>query len=507
MGLAVRLPRMELGLYNDESFAFRRYIHGRFKSDPETGGLKFTKFTWQQTLWENKYGNNGAFYSILARLGHDVWQKSTGAADGEVGEAALRLPSLLAGSASIVVIGLLGYICFGAKASILAALLAALHPWHLRYSTEARPYGVVIFLAAIIILAIILAIREGRWRWWIVFGLAQFLCLWAYIGSLYFLIPINLITLAWMLKSGKDRIPRWFVLNVLGAVFFIQLIAPSLPQIYQSLSGMEVFKGYTGFDDSIEIVAYLISGMPLANNSPDNPLSPAWENAGMTGTVIFWSFVVIFLIGCFRIFVSRDGNAVFVVTAGIGAVLFTIGMSNLAGSVNHHWYLIYALPSFIIMMAGTIDYLWRSRFSFAGPALLLAVLCSFVFPFWAYLQQSKEQLAEIVSHVHGDVYPFSGAGERPLFAAFRSDTVYAPDLIYTPSLEDLKMAIARAKLEKRPLFVEFGYRALVVNSEGTSKGLVDFIENSGNFVLVKTFYGLEETQFTHYLFRLKTDGE
>jgi len=508
IGTTLRLPRMELSLYNDESFAFRRFIHGSFKNDTETGELKFHKHSWKQTIWGNIYGNNGAFYSILARAGHDAWQKTTGALDGQVGESALRLPSLIAGSASIVVIGLLGYICSGARASIVAALLTALHPWHLRYSTEARPYGIVIFLAAFILLALILAIREGRWRWWILFGIAQLLCLWAYLGSIYFLVPVNLIALAWMVKSERDRIPRWFVANVVGAMLFLQVILPALPQIYQSLSTLGVFKGTTRFNDTVEIIAYLLSGMPLENNAPTNPWSPAWQNIGVAGSVVFWGVGAVFLFGFIKLLFSRNANVIFVSSIGVGAVFFAIVMSNITEAVNHHWYLIYALPSFILIMAMTIDSLWRSRYSYIGPGLLSVLVASFGFPFLAYSKQSKEQLHEIALQVHGDVYPFAEAPNRPLFAAFWSDTLYDPTLIYTPTLSDLKKAMERSRFEKRPLFVEFGHRKLALRgSEEGTKGLVNFIEDSGKFELVKIFYGLEKAQFTHYLYRLKDEGE
>jgi len=36
--------------------------------------------------------------------------------------------------------------------------------------------------------------------------------------------------------------------------------------------------------------------------------------------------------------------------------------------------------------------------------------------------------------------------------------------------------------------------------------LVAYIEDSGKFEHLKTFHGLEEAQFTHYVFRLKLLG-
>ena len=170
VGLFIRLPRMDFSLYNDESFNFTRYIHGQFKPDKETGELKFRKVSWQQTAWGNHFGNNGELYSIAARASHDFWQKQNNTADGEVSEVALRIPSLLAGVGSIIIISLCGVLCFGTRTGIIAAILTALHPWHIRYSTEARSYGMVLLFSAIILLSLVLAIREGRWRWWLLFS-------------------------------------------------------------------------------------------------------------------------------------------------------------------------------------------------------------------------------------------------------------------------------------------------------------------------------------------------
>ncbi|MCF6312398.1 MAG: glycosyltransferase family 39 protein [Verrucomicrobiales bacterium] len=506
IGLTVRLPRMDLSLYNDESFNFTRFIHGQFKDDKITGEPSYKANSWKKTIWGNIQGNNGVFYSILARVCHDSWQKLVGAADGEVGESALRLPSLLAGTASIVVIGLLAYIWGGARMALIAAWLTTLHPWHLRYSTEARPHGLVILFASILLLTLILAVREGRWRWWIGFGLTQFLCLWAYIASVYFLVPLNLAVLVWMLMTKRDRIPRWLFVNALGAVLYLQLAAPALPQIASALSSAG-FKGYTSLRNVIEILAYLVSGMPLVDSVPENPWSPAWQNIGVTGEVLFYLMAAVLLFGLLRVLLSKNAKAIFISVVGVSSVAFTIAMSNLNESILHHWYVIYALPVFILIMAATVESLWSSRirmFRVAGPFLLVGMMASFGYPFIAYSRQSKEQLRPIMMTIRGDVYPFDSESARPLVAAFWSDTIYDPTLTHTPSIAEVDKAIAQAERENRPFFIEFGYRPFSLH---VKNGLVPYIEDSGKFELIETFYGLEETQFTHYLYRLKNqDG-
>ena len=101
---------MDFSLYNDEAYNFTRYTHGQFKWNEEAGENLFKKASWQKTLWGNQFGNNGQLYSIFSRICHDIWQKKSDAVDGEVSEVALRIPSLIAGVASIAMIGLCGVV-------------------------------------------------------------------------------------------------------------------------------------------------------------------------------------------------------------------------------------------------------------------------------------------------------------------------------------------------------------------------------------------------------------
>lgn len=503
VGLFIRLPRMDFSLYNDESFNFTRYIHGQFKPDKETGELKFRKVSWQQTAWGNHFGNNGELYSIAARASHDFWQKQNNTADGEVSEVALRIPSLLAGVGSIIIISLCGVLCFGTRTGIIAAILTALHPWHIRYSTEARSYGMVLLFSAIILLSLVLAIREGRWRWWLLFLLTEVLCLWAYIGSVYFLLAVNLVALTWILWSHRTVFPRWLAANSLAAALFLQITGPSLPQIAYAGANMGSLQGWTGISSSLEILGYLVSGMPLVNAAPENPISPAWLNFGVIGTVLFTLGIVGLVFGLVQLIRKRQGSGLFISATAIGSVVVAIAISNLTSSVVHHWYVIYALPGFVLMKAIAVKFAWASKLRFAGPALLGLFVLGFIPPARNYLTQGKEPLREVMEFMRGDVYPFDEKSGHPLVAAFWSDVVYDPTIIYTPSIADLEKAMERARTENRPLYVEFGYRPLALQH---NPDLVAYIEDSGKFEHLKTFHGLEETQFTHYVFRLKLLG-
>lgn len=62
---------------------------------------------------------------------------------------ALRLPSAIVGALSVLMLGLIGRREFGPRIAILAAVLLALHGFHLFWSQSARMYTSGVFLGLI----------------------------------------------------------------------------------------------------------------------------------------------------------------------------------------------------------------------------------------------------------------------------------------------------------------------------------------------------------------------
>lgn len=82
------------------------------------------------------------------------------------GEAALRLPSVLAGAVTAGCVAGLGRRYGGARLGLTAGLLAAFSPFLARYAQEARPYALVTAAAAVSTLLLATALeRGGRRRW------------------------------------------------------------------------------------------------------------------------------------------------------------------------------------------------------------------------------------------------------------------------------------------------------------------------------------------------------
>lgn len=82
----------------------------------------------------------------------------------------LRAPSLIAGTATIPVVYLIGLRSVGRRAALVAAALIAFSPFMIFYATEARGYGLMMFLVALSTLALLRAVDNGGRRWWVLYA-------------------------------------------------------------------------------------------------------------------------------------------------------------------------------------------------------------------------------------------------------------------------------------------------------------------------------------------------
>jgi mannosyltransferase len=84
----------------------------------------------------------------------------------------LRLPSLIAGAATIPVVYLLGLRTVGRRAALIATAATAVAPFMVYYSANARAYAVMMLAVTVSTLAMLLAVDTGRARWWVVYAVA-----------------------------------------------------------------------------------------------------------------------------------------------------------------------------------------------------------------------------------------------------------------------------------------------------------------------------------------------
>jgi 4-amino-4-deoxy-L-arabinose transferase-like glycosyltransferase len=136
----------------------------------------------------------------------------------------LRLPSLLAGTATIPLVYLLGAWTVGRRAGLLAAALVAFSPFMLFYSTQARAYALMTMLVVASTLALLAAVRTGRSLWWAAYALSSCLALYTHYTAIFCLG----CQAGWAFAVHPPARKRLIAANLVAAVAF----APWLPTFF-----------------------------------------------------------------------------------------------------------------------------------------------------------------------------------------------------------------------------------------------------------------------------------
>lgn len=129
----------------------------------------------------------------------------------------VRVFSLLAGIATIPVLYLIGQRVSGRAMGLTAAGLGTFAPFMVFYSTEARGYAVMMLLVALTTLFMLVAVEDGRRRWWVAYGAAT--CAAAYTHyTCVFVLAFQLLWLMW--AHPPARRPA-LIANAIAAVAYI----------------------------------------------------------------------------------------------------------------------------------------------------------------------------------------------------------------------------------------------------------------------------------------------
>jgi 4-amino-4-deoxy-L-arabinose transferase-like glycosyltransferase len=167
------------------------------------------------------------------------WVKMAGTS-----EAGVRSLSAALGVVLVAVVYVLGKLLAGRGAGLIAALLAAISPFQVYYSHEARMYMLLALLAALAFYAALRWAaaatgqnRRERWGWAVLYVLSAAAGLYSHYAFPMILAAVNLtvlldIALRWRAASGAGRLWRWLALQLAVLLLF----APWLPTAYRQLT-------------------------------------------------------------------------------------------------------------------------------------------------------------------------------------------------------------------------------------------------------------------------------
>jgi hypothetical protein len=108
----------------------------------------------------------------------------------------LRLPALVAGTATIPLVYFLGARTVGRRAGLAAAALTTFSPFMIYYSAEARAYGLLMALTVTAVLAMLLAVDTRRVRYWALFSVCAAAAFYTHYTCL-FVLGVALVWVLW----------------------------------------------------------------------------------------------------------------------------------------------------------------------------------------------------------------------------------------------------------------------------------------------------------------------
>lgn len=479
LGAVMALPRLESSFWDDEEYSVRRTIWGAWERDKH-GELAFKEVKWRDTFWYFRNARNHALHSILARISLNGWQ--TVARPGGLGftEPAVRFPHFVAGLLSIVSVAMLLRRIGHWKAGLAAAFILALHPWHLRYATEARGYAFVLLFSTLCLTLLVNAWERGTWRWWLLYAAGQFCLLYSYTGTLWVVVMLNVAAAAGIAafhgwgREGRVQLGRWLVAGTLSGMAWLQLMLPGIPQTmlyFQRERAMgELNAGWVR-----DVLAYMSTGMPWhVAWWAEEDVYPELIDLARQSPGMFWTgataMALLALLGLLRLLWKRNHLSALAVVL-IFPALLTYGFALRKNLFLYEWYLIFTVPALAALIALGLETIFsrlrneklKGGLTMTGMAAYLMVFAWVTAPQRDFLRAKPvQQLRESVLFTRPTLDPFD-----PRNAGILTVTSSAPPGVYDPAaylvekVEELEPLLRRADAEGLELYLNYGEIALM----------------------------------------------
>lgn len=192
----------------------------------------------------------------------------------------LRIPSLVAGVATVPLVYVLGARTLGRTAALAGTALFALSPFAIFYATEARAYALMTLLVLLSTLVLLRALETNERRWWVALALLEAAAMYSHYTAVFVLGA----QAGWAALTHRERL-RGLLLSAGAAVL---LFAPWLPFMVDDsnapnqaiIGALEPFGPATVARN----VGRLVDGGPFARLT-DLPGTPAFVLLGLAALI------------------------------------------------------------------------------------------------------------------------------------------------------------------------------------------------------------------------------
>jgi hypothetical protein len=495
------MARMDLSIWGDEDYTIKTYIADQVTEQPD-GSLQFEKPSWANALWNFKRPNNHVGFTVLAKASHDAFfAPGKGPKDAFFSESLVRAPAYLAGLASIAALWWAAGV-YGMRfaAWFVLPFFYVIHPWFMRFSSDARGYSILLLLIPLCLGAVGRAVQTGRWRWWLMLAFCQFYAMWTWPSVIYVIAALNLAVpcmcltaTAWTKEEKKLLLLRWLASGLLSAIAVVLLMAPLLPQMqdFMRTSG----KGLEGGLDlhwAQDVLAYTLFGTPWFTWDAHNPLCHSIQHSAAkwgyllvgAGMLLSWAY------GAWCM--SRERSQRWLLVVILGAPALMLLHLGLTGVRPYHWYLLIFLPGWVMLMLPVAQsWLKRQTKDWRKYGLFALLLALF------FLSSKERSLLRhhpiepnresvfLTQQVTNPRHP--DYGKESITAGFTMFTeAYDPTMVRFQTATELQELMKKARDSQRDLYINFGSRAFC---EANYPELFHFFNDAAVFEVVKVLPG------------------
>ena len=160
------------------------------------------------------------YYVLLSR-----WLRVLG-----TGEAAARSLSALLGVGLVALTYALGRVLLGWRPALAAAFLAAISPFQVYYSQEARMYMLLAVIAAGAVLALARWARQPAWLSLAALALLEAAGLWTHYSFVFVVLALNLAFLLSLRRGTLRRLVPWVATQVAALLLYLPWLPVALRQ-------------------------------------------------------------------------------------------------------------------------------------------------------------------------------------------------------------------------------------------------------------------------------------
>jgi mannosyltransferase len=321
-----------------------------------------------------KIGENGPLYYLF----HHYWLATFGTS-----ETALRLPSVIFGTAAVPVIYVLGRLLLDPLSAFLAALFAAISPFYIWYSQDAKMYGLLLLLSCLSACSYLLALQTRGRQWWALFILVTV------VGMYIHLFIVLLVAAeAMLLPLLRKKSPVSPVLLLLLPAY-LPLALWQIPVLMSPPT--------TGYPSrTLQEMAAMLTGAFVRGYGPaDARLAISLSAFLLLSTVLIYARALppntskaIHIPTCGDVTQMSPSSGVLVLLVCFFAPLVMFGLLSARMSIFTERYLIIASPFFYLLMAaGVTAVRFRHRRVFWLVWVLWVALSG-----WSLAFQSSQQL-------------------------------------------------------------------------------------------------------------------